>query len=79
MKEKQVQIPKWLFMDMIKLVIFGQEVDTERMAQALTDKIDSMVLHDTYTKSKTALTKEEREAARQKYLDDRGIHPDWRW
>ena len=79
MKEKQVQIPEWLFIDMIKLVIFDSQVDIDKMAKALTDKVNAMALHDTYTKSKTAHTEEEREAARQKYLDDRGIHPDWRW
>lgn len=35
--------------------------------------------HDTYTKSKTASTEEEREEARQDYLDAVGMHPDFRW
>lgn len=79
MKEKQVQIPEWLFYDVIKLVIFEADVDIQKMTDALTEKVNAMVLRELYSKSKTAHTEEEREAARQKYLDEKGIHPDWRW
>lgn len=51
----------------------------EKIIKALEIKLDAMVKHDLYTKSKTAETEEEREKARQEYLDKVGIHPDFRW
>ena len=36
-------------------------------------KLDAMVLRELYGKSKTAPTEDEREKARQEYLDRRGI------
>ena len=38
-----------------------------------------MVRHELYAKYKTALTPEEREVARQHYLDERGIPQSYRW
>ena len=38
-----------------------------------------MVMREHYTNYKTASTEEEREKARQKYLDKKGIHSDFRW
>lgn len=38
-----------------------------------------MVRHELYAKYKTALTPEEREEARQRYLDERGIPQSYRW
>ena len=52
----------------------------ERIQKALEGKLDAMVAHDTYSKSKDSnLTAQEREEARQKYLDLKGIHKDFRW
>ena len=39
----------------------------------------TMVERELYTKSKTAPTEEEREQARQEYLDRRGIQASFRW
>ena len=39
----------------------------------------TLVERESYTKSKTAPTEEEREKARQEYLDRRGILADFRW
>ena len=39
----------------------------------------AMVERELYTRSKTAPTEEEREKARQEYLDRRGIPEDFRW
>lgn len=41
--------------------------------------MNAMVERELYTKSKTAQTEEEREKARQEYLDKRGIQKDFRW
>lgn len=45
----------------------------------LEKKLDALVLRELYGKSKTALTEEEREKARQEYLDRRGIPNSFRW
>ena len=39
----------------------------------------SMVRHELYAKYKTALTQEDREKARQEYLDKRGVWDSFRW
>ena len=45
----------------------------------LESKLDKMLAHELYTRSKTADTVEERERARQQYLDKVGMHKDFRW
>lgn len=45
----------------------------------LSHKLDKMIDHDLYTKTKTAPTPEEREQARQQYLDRKGIPEAFRW
>ena len=61
----------------------GNVHDNEELNQfikdELTRKLKQMCKHDVYTTSKTAPTEEEREEARQNYLDDVGMHPDFRW
>ena len=47
--------------------------------KALMEKLDSMVKRQLYTTFKTAPTEEEREKARQEYLDKCGMHEDFRW
>ena len=51
----------------------------EEIHRGLEQKLDAMVRHELYVKYKTAPTAEEREQARQEYLDKRGIFPDFRW
>ena len=52
---------------------------TEEIRQGLEQKLDVLVRHELYAKYKTAPTAEEREQARQAYLDKRGVFPDFRW
>ena len=91
-KQKQVQIPEELFWDSLKIsyIVLNDEIRgfldqdklevVERFQKALEVKLDKMVLHDLYTKSKdTTLTDEEREKARQEYLDHKGIHKAFRY
>lgn len=42
-------------------------------------KLDALVKRELYTKYKTAPTEEEREKARQEYLDKIGMYRDFRW
>ena len=52
---------------------------TEDVKKGLEQKMNTMVERELYTKSKTAPTEEEREKARQEYLNRRGIQADFRW
>lgn len=81
MATKNVQIPLELLYDLFRVHLVGQDdKDTlERIQRALEGKLDAMVKHELYTTSKTAETPQEREQARQKYLDKVGIHKDFRW
>lgn len=78
-KEKQIQIPESLFLDLLRYHQLGMEEYAPVIQKGLESKLDALAAHDLYTKSKTAATPEEREAARQAYLDKRGIHNDYRW
>ena len=57
----------------------GNEEYLPEIEKALTEKLDSMVKRQLYTTFKTAPTEEEREKARQEYLDKCGIHENFRW
>ena len=78
-KERYVQIPIHLFMELVKFFVIDLEVDRQKISRELEDKLDALVMHEQYTKYKTARTDEERETARKKYLDKKGIHKDFRW
>lgn len=83
-KQRMIQISLKMFFDVYRLVsdledeILDQEL-LNTIKASIDDKIDAMARHSLYTTSKTAPTEEEREAARKKYLDEVGIHQDWRW
>ena len=60
----------------------GEEVPEEldkRVFSGLTDKVQKIIDRELYTTYKTAPTEEERERARQKYLDSKGIPESFRW
>ena len=80
MKESQISIPKSLFNEL--LLYFGGDRTAERerrIKAAMDSKIDRMVAHEYYTNYKTAASPEERERARQAYLDSVGIPQSFRW
>ena len=76
---KQVQIPQELFVQLIHYHLMEDDSNVEEIRVSLEKKLDAMVLRELYGKSKTALTEEEREKARQEYLDRRGIPNSFRW
>ena len=51
----------------------------DEIRYGLEQKLEAMVRHEWYAKYKTAPTPEEREKARQRYLDERGIPQSYRW
>lgn len=79
-REKQSQIPTTILFSLFRyFLIEPTEEDEKLITKALESKLEAMVRHDLYTKSKVAETDEEREKARQEYLDRIGMHKDWRW
>ena len=76
---KNVQIPHELFMKLLRYHLLDDDSCTEDVKKGLEQKMKTMVERELYTKSKTALTEEEREKARQEYLDRRGILAYFRW
>jgi hypothetical protein len=78
-----VQISEELFVNLVKYHLCGLNTWEDDLNQpiekALQEKLDSMINRDLYTKYKTGATPEEREKARQEYLDRKGIPTDFRW
>ena len=82
---KNIMISEELFVTLYKcfVVDFDSKCETckgcAEVKRQLEVKGDRIYQHELYTKSKAASTPAERESARQKYLDERGIHPDFRF
>jgi len=84
---KGIQLPESFVKDVFRLILalydyeLGGDVSAiiDRLELTLNDKIIAMQKRQAYTAYKTASGIEEREAARQNYLDLAGIHKDWRW
>ncbi len=76
---KQVQISEDLFLSLIKYHILEYHNDEKEIVKELQQKFDSVVNRNLYTKYKTASSEEEREKARQEYLNKKGIHASFRW
>lgn len=77
--QKNVQISYELFIDLIKFHLFGFDENEAKIRMDLKRKLNTMCARELYTKYKTAGIDAEREEARQKYLDSRGIPEDFRW
>ena len=80
-REKQVQISQTLFIELVKYHLMDHHEPSQEgyIKTELKDKLDAMIKHDLYTQYKSATTEEEREKARQQYLDKVGMHRDFRW
>lgn len=79
-----VQISEELFLNLVKYHLCGLNTWEDDLNQpiekALQEKLDALANRELYSKYKnTALTDEERERARQEYLDRKGIPIDFRW
>ena len=80
MREKQSQIPTTILYSLFRYFLIERtEEDEKAIIKALESKLEGMVRHDLYTKSKVAETEEEREKARQEYLDRIGMRDSFRW
>lgn len=79
---KTVQIPLETFFDLVRVHLMGEDdTDTlKRISDALEGKLDAMVRREYYSTYKDrSLTDEERQEARQKYLDAVGMSDSFRW
>jgi len=80
-----IQIPESLFYDILRYYLIaskGEEVPEEldkRVFNGLSDKVQKIADRELYTFYKTAPTEEEKEKARQEYLDRKGIPESFRW
>ena len=78
-KKKNVTIPEELFIDLVKYFLADIRWDEDRIRSRLQEKLEAMVKRELYTRYKTAGTPEEREKARQEYLEKVGIPENFSW
>lgn len=76
---KQIQIPEELFILLMKYHLLDMEEVQPEIKKGLMDKMDSITMRLLYSKYKTAPTEEEKQKARQEYLDRRGVPERFRW
>lgn len=76
---KSVQIPEELFIQLVKYHLLDDDLWQDEIKSGLERKLENIINRMTYTDYKTAPTEEEREKARQKYLDRKGYREDFRW
>lgn len=76
---KNVQIPYDLFIDLVLHHLNGEDDFDEEIRQGLERKLGAMLSRQLYSQYKTAPTEEQRERARQEYLDRRDVPQSYRW
>ena len=76
---KNVQISQDLFFTIMRYFLFEEEELLPEIQKGLEKKLDALVMRELYTKYKTAPTEKEKEEARKKYLDKRGVPGGFRW
>ena len=76
---KNVQISQEPFVALLHYHLSGENEYEEVIEQGLERKLDAMLRHELYAQYKTAPTEEQREQARQEYLDRRGVPESFRW
>ena len=79
-----IQISRQLFVSILQYFLTPDlDEDTQRelfdyISNEVNEKLDKMVARELFSKYKTATTSEQREQARRKYLDHKGIQSAWR-
>ena len=76
---KSVQIPYDLFLDLAMYHLRGEDDYEGEIRRGLEQKLDAMLNRQLYSRYRTAPTEEEREQARQRYLESIGMPADFRW
>lgn len=70
---QNIQIPTSLFLDLYDYVSAQEDDRSLELCREMNKKIDKMIERELFTKYKRASTKEEREAYRQRYLQQKGV------
>ena len=76
---KKVQISRDLCIKLIKYHHFDIYEYEDDIKSELEKKLNLMVMREYYTTYKTAPTEQEREEARKKYLDEKGVPESFCW
>lgn len=76
---KKVQISRDLFIKLLTYHHFDMCEYEDDIKSELEKKLNLMVMREYYTTYKTAPTEQEREKARKKYLDEKGVPESFRW
>ena len=79
MELKNIQISEQLFSALLKYHLLEVETVSSEIKKGLEEKLETVVKRELYTKYKTAPTEEEREKARQEYLEKVGIQKKFQW
>ena len=69
---------RYFFCDELELDVDLEELERE-IKFDIRKKLDKISMRGYYTAYKTAPTEQEREEARKKYLDERGVPESFRW
>lgn len=78
--DKQVKISKELFVKLVKLFLIGDNSQYTDCKAGIQNKFDKMYRRELYTiYSNKELSPQEREQARQTYLEAKGIPENFRW
>lgn len=76
---KNVQISQKLFVALVKYHLLEIYEEEEEIRKDLTSKMEAVAKREIYSEYKTAHSEEEREKARQEYLERVGIPESFQW
>lgn len=78
-RPKSVNIDYELFISLLRFHLGDCLDEQSTIINSLNAKLDKMIDHDLYTKFKTSPSLEDRERARQEYLNRKGIPESFRY
>ena len=76
---RNVQISEKLFFALLQYHLVAMDDVLPEIKEGLAETLAALLSRDLYPTYKTASTEEEREKARQEYLEKVGMHRDFRW
>lgn len=77
--QKNIQISMELFMAIVRYHLFDMEEYDAEIRKGLESKLEAVYRRGLYSDYKTKTDPKERERARQRYMDERGMPEDFRW
>lgn len=79
MRYKNLKISSGLFFKIIRYVYMDQFELKNEIIKEIDEKMKSINEGDWFTEMKIGETPEIRKEGKEKYMDSKGIHPDFRW